>query len=151
MGGEGGVTIDASHAGVILDGSRASKGTYGLNILSNNNLIKGLQILNFPFPGGGIALSGEHNIIGGDRSRGEAPLGEGNETITVGGKPYACHWTKMKVASTKPAPTNGTVKVWNCGDVPAGGVVKMEMENEMTVGGKPMTSKMTMELKGFGK
>ncbi len=76
LGGSGGITIDGSHAGVILDGSHAPKGTYCFNILSNNNVIKGLQILYFPT--GGIALSGDHNIIGGDRSRGEAPLGEGN-------------------------------------------------------------------------
>lgn len=86
IGGDGGVTIDGSHAGVILDGSHSSKGTYGLNILSDNNVIKGLQILNFPFPGGGIALSGDHNIIGGDRSHGEAPLGEGNVIFNIGMK-----------------------------------------------------------------
>ena len=78
-------------------------------------------------------------------------IGEGNETITVGGKAYACHWTKMKVVATKPAATNGTVKTWTCSDVPAGGMVKMEMETEMTMGGKPMATKMVMELKGFGK
>jgi hypothetical protein len=84
MGGDGGITIDGSHAGVILDGSHAPKGTYGFNILSDNNVIKGLQILNFP--GGGIALSGEHNTIGGDRSHGEAPLGEGNVISNIGTK-----------------------------------------------------------------
>ena len=78
-------------------------------------------------------------------------IGEGSETITVGGKPYACHWVKMKVVATKPAPTNGTVKVWSCSDVPAGSVVKMEMENEMKVEKQTMTTKMTMELKGFGR
>jgi hypothetical protein len=77
LGGNGGITIDASHAGVILDGSRASKGTWGgLNINSDNNVVKGLQILNFPV--NGISLSGAHNTIGGDRTRGEAPIGEGN-------------------------------------------------------------------------
>ena len=78
-------------------------------------------------------------------------IGEGNETITVGGKPYACHWVKMKVVATKPAPTNGTVKVWSCSDVPAGGMVKMEMENEMKVEKQTMTTTMVMELKGFGR
>lgn len=84
IGGDGGITIDGSHAGVILDGSHAPKGTYGFNILSDNNVIKGLQILNFP--GGGLALSGDHNVIGGDRSRGEAPLGEGNVISNIGTK-----------------------------------------------------------------
>ncbi len=76
LGGGGRVTIDGSHAGVILDGSHAPKGTNGLNILSDNNVIKGLQILYFPSDG--IVLQRQHNIIGGDRSRGEAPIGEGN-------------------------------------------------------------------------
>jgi hypothetical protein len=78
-------------------------------------------------------------------------IGEGNETITVGGKPYICHWMKMKVTATKPAATNGTMKVWNTADVPAGGMVKMEMDNEMAMGEKTMTTTMVMELTGFGR
>lgn len=79
------------------------------------------------------------------------PLGEGNETITVGGKAYACHWIKMKVTATKPAATNGTMKVWNAADVPAGGMVKMEMDNEIAVGDKTMKTTMVMELTGAGR
>jgi hypothetical protein len=78
-------------------------------------------------------------------------IGEGNETITVGGKPYACHWVKMKVTSTKPQPSEGTMKVWNAADVPAGGMVKMEMDNEMAMGEQKMTTTMVWELTGFGR
>jgi hypothetical protein len=78
-------------------------------------------------------------------------IGEGSETITVGGKAYACHWIKMKVTATKPAKTDGTVKAWTTLDVPAGGMVKMEMENQMAMGEKTMTTTMVMELTGFGR
>lgn len=73
-----GVTIDASNAGVILDGSRLT-GEFapGLDINSANNTIKGLQITGFQSPA--IVLQGRGgNVIGGDRSRGSAILGEAN-------------------------------------------------------------------------
>lgn len=72
------VTIDASNAGVILDGSIASAGSDGLSINSSWNTIKGLQILHFP--GNGIFIWGgaTHNQIGGDRTQGSGPLGGGN-------------------------------------------------------------------------
>jgi hypothetical protein len=73
---QGGITIDASEAGVILDGSATPEGTNGLSIDSNNNIVMGLQILYFP--GTGIGLGGQNNIIGGDRSRGKGQLGQGN-------------------------------------------------------------------------
>ena len=67
------LTLDASNAGVILDGSQVSgEWTAGLQIVSSNaNMIMGLQITNFPGPG--VAISGDsaHNTIGGDRSLGE--------------------------------------------------------------------------------
>jgi len=72
---QGAITIDGSNAGVILNGSHAPKGTLGFNILSNDNVIKGLQILYFY---GGILLSGNNNTIGGDRTHGNGPMGEGN-------------------------------------------------------------------------
>ena len=70
------VTIDASNAGVILDGSKMSPNTVGLTIQSSGNTIEGLQIINCP--GDGIQVSGNNNIIGGDRSKGVGPSGEGN-------------------------------------------------------------------------
>jgi hypothetical protein len=75
---QGGITIDGSNAGVILDGGDADKGTGGglLHILSDNNVVKGLQIINFPRDG--IFITGQGNIIGGDRTKGTGTLGEGN-------------------------------------------------------------------------
>ena len=72
----GNVTIDASNAGVILDGSKAVSGTNALVIQSDYNNIKGLQIIKFP--GSGIYIGGSYNIIGGDKSKGKSPSGEGN-------------------------------------------------------------------------
>ena len=77
MMSQGNLTIDGSNAGVILDGSSATKDTWGaLQILSDNNVIKGMRIANFP--NAGISISGQSNIIGGDRAKGKTPLGEGN-------------------------------------------------------------------------
>lgn len=72
------ITIDASNAGVILDGSALS-GQFdsGLSIASSGNTVKGLQILDFP--NAGITITGNGgNTIGGDRGRGSGPSGEGN-------------------------------------------------------------------------
>jgi len=77
---QGNLRIDASNAGVILDGSNISEEwAHGLDINSDGNIIHGLQIVNFS-PGTGIALGGgaQYNIIGGDRSVGSGPLGQGN-------------------------------------------------------------------------
>ena len=77
---QGNLTIDASNSGVILDGGNATgEGLAGLQIVSSNaNTIQGLQISNFT--GAGIAISGnaQHNLIGGDRSIGSGPFGQGN-------------------------------------------------------------------------
>ena len=76
---QGDVTIDASSAGVILDGSMVrGERTPGINIDSEENTIKGLQIIHFT--GAGIVLR-EHaayNIIGGDSNTGSGLLGQGN-------------------------------------------------------------------------
>jgi len=79
---QGNLKIDASNGGVILDGSNIlSTGDWisGLEINSDGNIIQGLQIVNFS-PAVGIALGGgaQNNIIGGDRSVGSGPLGQGN-------------------------------------------------------------------------
>jgi hypothetical protein len=75
--GAGYVTIDASNAGVILDGSATPAGTPGLKIDSDGNIIQGLQIVNFP--GDGIFLRvGKYNRVGGSRLIGAGPLGQGN-------------------------------------------------------------------------
>jgi hypothetical protein len=71
---QGNITIDASNAGVILDGSKCNYS--GLEINSDYNIVRGLQIINFPI--NGISVNGGHNVIGGDRSHGDGPVGEGN-------------------------------------------------------------------------
>ncbi len=77
---QGNITIDASNAGVILDGSNMSEDfVSGLEISSSRNTVWGLQILNFS-PGAGISVvdGAQRNKIGGDRNVGSGPLGEGN-------------------------------------------------------------------------
>ncbi|MCJ7622258.1 MAG: right-handed parallel beta-helix repeat-containing protein, partial [Anaerolineaceae bacterium] len=77
---QGDITIDASNAGVILDGSYLPQGgnnNNGLRISSDRNTVMGLQILNFQNQA--IYLEGgSFNTIGGDRSIGNGPLGQGN-------------------------------------------------------------------------
>jgi len=75
---QGGITIDASNAGVILDGSKLpGYSDFGLVISSDHNTVMGLQIINIG--GAGIYLEGgSYNIIGGDRTVGTGPLGQGN-------------------------------------------------------------------------
>lgn len=81
---QGSLTIDASDAGVILDGSATPPGTNGLFIHSNGNIVRGMQILRFTADG--IRLqAAEDNTIGGDRTRGKGPLGEGNVLSGNGG------------------------------------------------------------------
>jgi len=77
---QGGLTLDASNAGVVLDGSNITTPVFvhGLSIPSNSNIIRGLQIVGFSEAG--IALGGDakHNVIGGDQGIGSGPLGQGN-------------------------------------------------------------------------
>jgi len=71
------LTIDASQAGVVLDGSAAGGDkTPGLEIQANGVVVRGLQIVNFS--GCGIELRGQNNIVGGERGTGSGPLGQGN-------------------------------------------------------------------------
>jgi len=69
------LTIDASNAGVILDGSQMSDGD-GLTIFGSKCTVMGLQMYNFP----SVALRSEgvYNQIGGNRNIGEGPTGQGN-------------------------------------------------------------------------
>ena len=82
----GNVTIDASDAGVILDGSSLSgEWEPGFQIVgSHGNRIRGLQISNFS--GRAIDISGDsqHNVIGGDRKVRAGPYGQGNLLISNG-------------------------------------------------------------------
>ena len=77
---QGKLVIDASDAGVILDGTRLPLefNSTGLEIYSDDNTVRGLQILGFH--GAGIVVAGgaKHNAIGGDRTLGTGPSGQGN-------------------------------------------------------------------------
>lgn len=74
---QGNITIDASNAGVILDGSKISGDRLNcLEVHSNGNIIQGLQIINFN--GFGLYVGRSYNVIGGDRSIGAGPIGQGN-------------------------------------------------------------------------
>ena len=72
------LTIDASYAGVILDGSQY-EGWAAMQIVSGQgSKVMGLQISHFPGPA--IAISGGTSrlTIGGDRNIGTGPFGQGN-------------------------------------------------------------------------
>lgn len=88
---QGSITIDASNAGVILDGSQFTN-VYGIYISSNYNSIKGIQIQNFD---NGIGIDGNqdasYNQIGGNRTIGDGPNGEGNTIIN-------CTWGGIVVS-----------------------------------------------------
>ena len=72
----GSVTIDASNAGVILDGNDAV--AWGLVIGSSYNTVKGLQFTKFTNGGLQIGFPSSYNVIGGDHTIGDSPSGEGN-------------------------------------------------------------------------
>ncbi len=69
------VTIDASNAGVILEGSDLSDG-YGIEVQSAHFTVMGLQLYHFPLTG--IQVDGDYCKIGGDRNIGTGPVGQGN-------------------------------------------------------------------------
>lgn len=77
---KGNLTIDASNAGVILNGNNITTDDtgFGLDISSDHNIIRGLQITGFSNAGIGLQDGSQYNIIGGDRSIGAGPFGQGN-------------------------------------------------------------------------
>src|SRR3990170_4490962 len=77
---QGDLTIDASNTGVILDGSNITSpdSQRGLSISPDNNIVRGLQIVGFSDAGIGLYGGAENNVIGGDRSVEDGPLGQGN-------------------------------------------------------------------------
>jgi hypothetical protein len=76
---QGNLTIDASNSGVVLDGSTITdERVSGLEITSDGNIIRGLQIINFPNAAVGLLGGAQNNIVGGDRTVGAGPLGQGN-------------------------------------------------------------------------
>jgi len=72
------LTIDASDAGVILDGSALSNGTGFVVSGADGVKIQGMQIMYFPLHGIAIASGATNTTIGGDRFTGSGPLGQGN-------------------------------------------------------------------------
>ncbi len=72
----GSITIDASNAGVTLDGQQQVP--TGFRIASSYNTIMGIEFINFPMDGITLEFPGEYNQIGGDHSIGEGPSGQGN-------------------------------------------------------------------------
>jgi len=76
----GSLTIDASNAGVILDGSNIASPDpqNGLSITSDHNVVQGLQIIGFSNAGIALDAGAQYNIIGGDRTIGNGVLGQGN-------------------------------------------------------------------------
>ena len=72
------LTIDASNAGVVLDGSQ-SEGWAAMQIVSAEGVkVMGLQFTNFSGPGISISGGSTRLIIGGDRNVGIGPFGQGN-------------------------------------------------------------------------
>ena len=77
------LTLDASNAGVILDGSQLD-GDWrrGLVLVSVQGfVVRGLQIANFSGPDIDISGDAQNNVIGGDRTIGSGPFGQGNQLI----------------------------------------------------------------------
>ncbi len=74
---QGNLTIDGSDAGVIIDGTDAPGNVMGLYVSSSGNIIRGLQIVNFANTGIFLTDSARNNTIGGDRTIGAGPTGQG--------------------------------------------------------------------------
>jgi len=75
-GPRGNVAIDASEAGVVLDGSALTGWAPGLFLGTDGNTVRGLQIVNFP--SAGVSITGSHNVVGGNRALGRGLSGQGN-------------------------------------------------------------------------
>lgn len=72
-----GLALDASDAGVVVDGNAVGgEMVPGLDIEADGVTMRGLQIVGFS--GYGIELHGQNNVIGGDPSLGDGPLGQSN-------------------------------------------------------------------------
>ncbi|MCW8128815.1 MAG: hypothetical protein KIS92_00390 [Planctomycetota bacterium] len=78
-------------------------------------------------------------------------LEKGSETLSVGGKSYACTWVKTKVTAEANGAKSVTIaKVWVCEDVPLSGLVKSESTTTTEMNGNEMKTVATMELLGAG-
>jgi len=61
---------------LVFNHAHSERHVRGLQIISGGNTIQGLQVVNFP--GTGVGLSGNDNIVGGNRDIGSGPMGQGN-------------------------------------------------------------------------
>lgn len=75
---QGNLIIDASLTGVLIDGSAVTIETNGLSIVSSDNSIRGLHFNNFTLADIALNNGAQNNIIGGDRTVGNGPSGQGN-------------------------------------------------------------------------
>lgn len=79
---QGNITLDASNAGVVIDGSKLSGNEGAFTIISDGNVLKGLFIKGFSTSALMSVITiidgAKYNVIGGDRTRGSGPIGEGN-------------------------------------------------------------------------
>jgi hypothetical protein len=125
---EGNVTIDASDAGVILDGSALLTGD-GFHIASDGNRIQGLLISYFPRCGILIDSGSSNNLIGGDTS-GERNIihGNGNRGIVIMGSGTMSNTISGNYIGTD---ITGTEAISNA----AGGITIAGGASHNTVGG----------------
>ena len=72
------LVVDASNAGVILDGRSMAQGSGLIVAGADGVVIRGLQIVHFPVNGIDLGEGTTNAIIGGDRATGVGPLGRGN-------------------------------------------------------------------------
>lgn len=79
------LTIDASNAGVILDGGLVPSGTVGLSLQADGVTVRGLTVRGFPSDGLVVGPGAAGNVIGGDRAVGAGPNGQGNRFSGNGG------------------------------------------------------------------
>ncbi len=110
----GSVTINASNAGVILDGGTLATGGDCLTINSSNNSIMGLRIQNCT-DDGILISSGTGNTIGGDNTSGSGPSGEGNIVVSNGGDGIEVN-ADANLFYGNFIGTDGTLALGNAGD-----------------------------------
>jgi hypothetical protein len=97
---QGNLTIDASNAGVVLNGGNITTPEYqhGIIISSGYNIVQGLQIIGFSDAAIALVGGAQYNIIGGDRTIGNGPLGQGN--LLSGNNFGVCLWDEATSHNT---------------------------------------------------
>jgi hypothetical protein len=128
------LTIDASNAGVILDGDQVAGGwVAGLQIVSAEGVtVRGLQFTHFH---NAIAVSGTstYTVIGGERSIGVGPTGQGNLFIkNINAIDLSTNGTSHNTITGNLIGTNaeGKESLGNDGD----GIVVWEGAHDNTIG-----------------